>query len=772
MKVQLVSKFSAMVRNFYQNCYKPAARFFEPVQQFSCSPGFSFHSRFVFRGSVVSLRSFGLFGGVFAPIFPVSYQVARVNFSKIPKSCKILTSFYCNHAFNVISLYYIVKSPYGGCAVFEPSARKEPRQLFCAGAKAMSENAIAKMTMRQAEEEMACFRKIYSIVRLLDLKTMEENPCYAPWREAHPCTRCIGREALLCKGQKSKLERVGSQIYQATARYVEVDGNPYVMEMIQPLEPDSDALSHEDKRLYTDALTGVYNRRFYEDELRHKFLTAGVAMIDLDDFKLCNDTFGHEAGDAALCAVASIIQHNIRSSDMLIRYGGDELLLILPMIPADDFVRKLRLINQKLSGARVPGFERLRITSSIGGVLSAGVSIEEAVKLADKRMYQAKRQKNMVVTENEPQNVRNVQSPPRPTVLIVDDSPMNREILTEILGKDFQLLVASDGAQCMSLLKQFGSGISLVLLDIVMPDMDGFEVLARMAGQDLLNDLPVIMVSSEDSSTVIHRAYELGASDFIRRPFDARIVHRRVSNMTKLYARQRRLSRMVAQQFYEREKNNRLMIAILSQVTERHNGENGLHIQRIQTLTAMLLEQLVLKTDRYVLPASQRSLITTASALHDIGKIAIDDSILKKKGPLTEEEARVMRTHPVLGAKMLEGLDFYQKEPLLQTAAEICRWHHERYDGSGYPDGLTGESIPIAAQVVGLADAYDTLTGMHGRVEAVSHEEVIHRLLNDERGSFNPVLLSCLFDLQSRIPDELEAALLTPPPREFDLSLI
>ena len=181
----------------------------------------------------------------------------------------------------------------------------------------------------------------------------------------------------------------------------------------------------------------------------------------------------------------------------------------------------------------------------------------------------------------------------------------------------------------------------------------------------------------------------------------------------------------------------------------------------------MLLEQLVLKTDRYVLPASERSLITTASALHDIGKIAIDDAILKKKGPLTEEEARVMRTHPVLGAKMLEELAFYKNEPLLQTAAEICRWHHERYDGSGYPDGLTGESIPIAAQVVGLADAYDTLTGMHGRVEAISHEEVIHRLLNDERGSFNPVLLSCLFDLQSRIPDELEAALLTPPPKRI-----
>ena len=644
-----------------------------------------------------------------------------------------------------------------------PLRERNPRQRFCAGTKAMSENAIAKMTMQQAEEEMACYRKIYSIVRLLDLKTIEEEPCYSPWRDAHPCTRCIGREALLCKGQKSKLEHVGSRIYQATARYVEVDGKPYIMEMIQPLELDHDALTHEDMRLYTDALTGVYNRRFYEDELRHKFLTAGVAMIDLDDFKLCNDTFGHEAGDAALRTVTSIIQHNIRSSDMLIRYGGDELLLILPDIPADDFVRKLRLINKKLSGARVLGFERLHITSSIGGVLSAGVSIEEAVKLADKRMYQAKRQKNMVVTENEPQNVLNVQNTPRPTVLIVDDSPMNRDILTEILAEDFQLLEASDGTQCMSLLKQFGSEISLVLLDIIMPDMDGFEVLTRMVGQGLLDDIPVIMISSEDSNTIIRRAYELGASDYISRPFDARIVHRRVSNITKLYARQRRLSMMVAQQFYEREKNNRLMIAILSQVTERHNGENGLHVQRIQTLTAMLLEQLVLKTDRYVLPASQRSLITTASALHDIGKIAIDDSILKKKGPLTEEEARIMRTHPVLGAKMLEGLDFYKNEPLLQMAAKICRWHHERYDGSGYPDGLMGNSIPIAAQVVGLADAYDTLTGMHGRVQAVSHEEAVHRILNGECGSFNPVLLSCLFDIQSRIPDELEAALLTPP---------
>ena len=628
----------------------------------------------------------------------------------------------------------------------------------------MAEQTDINMTRQQAEEEMAYFRKLYPIVRLLDRKTIDEMPCYAPWTEAHPCTRCIGREAFLTKSQKTKLERLGSKLYEAIARYVEVDGEPFVMELIHPLDADSGVVPCEDDRIYYDALTGAYNRRFYEDELRHKFLTAGVAMIDLDDFKLCNDTFGHQAGDAALRTITSIILHNIRSTDMLVRYGGDELLLILPDITADDFVRKLRLINNKLSKAVVYGFERMHITSSIGGVLSAGISIEEAVKLADKRMYQAKRRKNMVVTENVPTNLLNVQTSPKPLVLIVDDSPMNRDILTEILHSDFQLLEASNGTQCMTLLQQFGTDIAAVLLDIVMPDMDGFEVLARMTSQNYLDEIPVIMISSEDSNNVVRRAYELGASDYISRPFDARIVHRRVSNITRLYAKQRRLSMMVAQQFYEREKNDRLMIGILSQVTELHNGENGMHVQRIQSLTNLLLEQLVLKTDRYILPSAERSLITTAAALHDIGKIAIDDAILKKKGPLTEKEAATMRTHPLLGAQMLETLDLYRSEPLLQMAIQICRWHHERYDGTGYPDGLKGEQIPIAAQVVGLADVYDTLTGKHGRIDPIPHAEAIERILTGKCGSFNPILLHCLSDIQYRIVDELDSANLTPPP--------
>ena len=617
--------------------------------------------------------------------------------------------------------------------------------------------------MQQAEEEMACFRKVFPTVRLLEPEVIEQVPCYAPWIEAHPCTRCIGREAFRSKSTHSKIEHLGNKVFQATARYVEVDGQPRVMEMIQELDPDVHSILPDDSRLYIDALTGAYNRRFYEDELRHKFLTAGVAMIDLDDFKLCNDTFGHQAGDAALRTVTNIILHNIRNTDMLVRYGGDELLLILPDIPADDFVRKLRLINNKLSKSVVFGFERLHVTASIGGVLSAGISIEEAVKLADKRMYLAKRRKNMVVTENAPVNALHTQEAPKPLVLIVDDSPLNRDILSEILHTDFQLLEADNGTRCMELLQQYGTDIALVLLDIVMPDMDGFEVLTRMSSQSLIDDIPVIMISSEDSNVVVRRAYELGASDYISRPFDARIVHRRVSNITKLYAKQRRLSMMVAQQFYDREKNDRLMIAILSQVTERHNGENGLHVQRIQLLTILLLERLVQKTDRYILPAAQRSLIVTAAALHDIGKIAIDDSILKKKGPLTEAEAAIMRTHPVLGAQMLEELDLYREEPLLKMAAQICRWHHERYDGTGYPDGLAGDSIPIAAQVVGLADAYDILTGKHGRVDPIPHTAAIQYILQGKAGAFNPLLVECLSDIQYRIVDELEAALPARP---------
>ena len=628
----------------------------------------------------------------------------------------------------------------------------------------MSELTDHIMTRQQAEEEMACLRKIFPIVRLLDRKTLAEQPCYPPWKNAHPCTSCVGREALAGKCQCTKLETMGSKHYQAIARYVEIDGEPSVIEMVLPLDSSALRTLHSDEQLYTDPLIGAYNRRFYEEELKHKYLNAGVAMIDLDDFKLCNDTFGHAAGDAALRLTASIIHRCIRSTDMLVRYGGDELLLILPDISAEAFVRKLKDINKRLFASHLPEFEKMHVSASIGGAMAVGIPISDALPIADKRMYLAKRRKNTVVTADIAPDAVCSENDHRPMVLIVDDSPMNRDILSEILCDDFEILEAPNGPKCLELLNAWGSDISIVLLDIVMPDMDGFDVLSRMSAQGWLEDIPVVMISSEDSSQTVRRAYELGASDYISRPFDARIVHRRVSNVARLYARQRRLSALVSQQFYDREKNDQIMIGILSQVTEIHNSESIHHISRVQRITSILLERLCQKTDIYGLSGMDRYLITTASALHDIGKVAIDDRILNAHD-LTPEQTAILHTHPILGAQMLENLSQYQDEPLVKFALQICRWHHERWDGSGFPDGLKGDSIPIAAQVVSLADAYDSLVGKGDKHLALPQAQAIAELEAGTYGAFNPLLLECLRDVKDRLAEE--AGMDTPaPPRK------
>ena len=402
----------------------------------------------------------------------------------------------------------------------------------------MSELTDHIMTRQQAEEEMACLRKIFPIVRLLDRKTLAEQPCYPPWKSAHPCTSCVGREALAGKCQCTKLETMGSKHYQAIARYVEIDGEPSVIEMILPLDSGALRTLHSDEQLYADPLIGAYNRRFYEEELKHKYLNAGVAMIDLDDFKLCNDTFGHAAGDAAL----------------------------------------------------------------------------------------------------------------------------------------------------------------------------------------------------------------------------------------RLYARQRRLRAMVSQQFYDREKNDQILFGILSQVMEVHYGESSHHIPRVQQITGILLERLCQKTDRYNLTGADRRLIVTAAALHDIGRMAIDGRILNAPDPTPEQKA-ILRTHTILGAQMLENLAQYQDEPLVKFALQICRWHHERWDGSGFPDGLKGDSIPIAAQVVSLADAYDSLVGKGDKHLALPQAQAIAELEAGTYGAFNPLLLECLRDVKDRLAEGAGMDTPAPPPQKKDYPL-
>ena len=644
-------------------------------------------------------------------------------------------------------------------------------------------DAGIKETKEQALKEMELFKTVFDGARLLDMHALqligkglgsysltESEQKFDFWEKEHPCNNdsCIVLQALRDKDVHTKLEFIGSQLYEVTARYMEVEGEPYVLELVKRM--DDNYMIDENQRekllrhfggyheqLYKDALTGAYNRRYFEEKIRKSTVSAGVAMIDLDDFKLYNDSFGHDTGDVVLITFVNIIKNCTRKTDMLIRYGGDEFLLIMPGIKEENFKNKLLQILEEVRRADVPGHGGLRLSASIGGVLSNGSVIEDAIGRADKLMYQAKNRKNMVVTEDNlvandiKKGMLCDREKIRQLILIVDDSELNRTLLSEMLKDDFRILEASNGRECLDALEQYGMGISLVLLDINMPVMDGFEVLVQMNRNHWIEDIPVVMISSDDTESNIKRAYDMGVSDYIRRPFDAQVVFRRVFNTIKLYAKQRRLITLVTDQIDEKEKNNQIMIRILSQIVEFRNGESGLHVEHINILTGLLLERLVQKTDHYDLTWSDQYRITLASALHDIGKIGIDDKILNKPGRLTKEEFEIMKSHTLIGASILENLGLYQEEPLIKTAYQICRWHHERYDGKGYPDGLRGDEIPISAQVVSVADVYDALVNERVYKKAITHEKAIEMILNGECGVFNPILLECLVDIKDKI---------------------
>lgn len=519
-----------------------------------------------------------------------------------------------------------------------------------------------------------------------------------------------------------------------------------------------------------DALTGVYNRNYYEKNIRGTSLQGFVAMLDLDNLKLCNDHFGHSAGDSVLKKLAEVIKAELRSGDKLIRFGGDEFLLLAQDCPDDEFAQLLLRIQTKVSEAAVPGFPGLSLSVSIGGTRVAGSSSSEAVMRADQMMYMAKAHKNLVITDrfmlqNGKDGIARLKKEQvLQQILIVDDSDMNRAMLREILKDNYSILEAGNGVECLSCVEHMGSSLSLILLDLNMPEMDGFEVLAELSRLGYMDDIPVIIISGTDSTADICRAYDLGATDYIHRPFNTQVIYRRVSNTITLMAKQRRMAELVNRQIDRATKQQELMVDFLSRIIGYRSGESNPHFANISTLSALLLQALQKRKNHYGLTEQDCQLIATAAVFHDVGKIGIPESILLKPGKLTAEEFEVMKTHTLIGDNLIKSLEIYHDEPLLQMAAQICRWHHERYDGGGYPDGLKGEEIPICAQVVSIADVYDALTSARPYKPAFSSEKAIQMILNGECGVFNPVLVDCLLEVASQQKTEKEG---TPPPKNL-----
>lgn len=631
--------------------------------------------------------------------------------------------------------------------------------------------AAENLTAQQAQEELTHLKTLFSRVRLLHKSNLENLVAHCPDHNSDcffskdpqgMCEHCVSANAYLNQSTNTKLEAIDNTLWYVMAKYIKVDGEPCVVEMARELDVDflnsfsgfdrllKQLTLYQDK-IYTDVLTGAYNRRYYEEQVRNSNLFAGIAMMDADDFKLYNDLYGHNVGDAVLRTMVDAIRSCLRKSDVLIRYGGDEFLLIIPSVSFDSFLDVLNRIRQRVGTTEVSGFPRIHLSVSIGAVECQNDPVDQAVRRADEIMLIAKSKKNRICTEQDLSDTSLTTE--SPMILLVDDSPLNRNILSAMLSPEFKIIEAENVDSCISALKQYGTGISLVLLDIVMPEKSGFDVLIYMNDNHLIDDIPVITITEDTSAASIRRAYDMGVSDYINRPFDSLVVSRRVHNTIRLYAKQRRLISMINRRLIEKDEINRVIVNVFSHAIEFRDLDSSAHVLHVSKITAILLEQLLRNTNKYPLSASDVEAIVTVSVLHDIGKIGIPQNILCKPGKLTPEEFEIIKKHTVIGAEILDSMTEYCNNPLVQTARQICRWHHERFDGSGYPDGLSGDNIPIAAQVVSLADVYDALVSKRVYKNSISHDEAFRMIMRGECGSFNPILLNCMKQARSKISD-------------------
>lgn len=635
-----------------------------------------------------------------------------------------------------------------------------------------------KVTEEQIQNQINTLKTVFSAVRLLSedeiggivkncKKKGIEDGCYAVWQRKTACRNCISYRAFTEKKQFSKIEKTKDGTFQVIADYREVDGKPCVLEMIKSFDEniivdyadegkESESFDEYFNKTYTDVLTKTYNRRYYEEYIADEVINGGVAMLDLDDFKVYNDLFGHGVGDAVLKAVVDAVKKCVRSTDKVVRYGGDEFLLVIPGVKEVAFRRCLGDISQSVRETMVEEYPAIKPSVSAGGIICDGLAVRAAAEKADEFMYIAKKKKDCVITGGLDGGSAKSDLPHKERVLIVDDSDINREILSGILKSRYDIIEAKDGDEAIEQITRYNTDISLILLDLIMPVTSGFDVLDYMNEQGYIFDIPVITITGDGSGESVRAAYDKGVSDYITRPFDARVVYRRVSNTIKVYSRQKRLIFEVTRQAREREKSRSVIVEILSQIIERpDSGCGGNHAARITEFTRLILEHLAEK-NAYPLSPEDITIISYAAAMHDIGKVRVDGKIVDKKGKLTAEEFEIMKTHTTLGDEMLKNLKTYAKEPLVKYAREICLSHHERYDGGGYPRGLKGEEIPVSAQVVSICDVYDALVSERSYKPAYTHEKAVEMIKNGECGEFNPLILECFYECADKFKEKVE----------------
>ncbi len=349
-------------------------------------------------------------------------------------------------------------------------------------------------------------------------------------------------------------------------------------------------------------------------------------------------------------------------------------------------------------------------------------------------------------------------------ILVVDDALMNRDILKEILKDTYDILEAEDGKSALEILDAENNEISAILLDLIMPVMDGFEVLEELNARKMIEKIPVLIISGENSTQNEQRCFELGIADFIGKPFNARLVRKRIQNAAEHYAYRNELEakveeqtnvlrkayRTLKSQAEQLKRRNQDIIEILGTVVEYRNLESGEHVKRVGEYTRILAESFMVEYPEYDLTQDKIDVIVSASALHDIGKITIPDSILLKPGRLTKDEFEYMKSHTTRGCELLESMKNVLDPKYEKVSSEICRHHHERFDGKGYPDGLEGDAIPLSAQLVSVADVYDALVNERCYKDAFSPEEAFRMIVNGECGVFSPRLMEVFRKVRSQ----------------------